>query len=258
VRNPPDECTTIAELAGAHALDALEPGEVLSVSSHLEICPRCAQEYHQHRETISLLAAAGGTAPEGLWPRIAAAIAGDQGPEKLPPLDRIATVSRPRPRWTGWTRFIAAAAVAAAVIAIGFQTARLQHLERQIRQLNAAVNQSGPLAGLGAALVDPRAQHLTLTAASAGRQPVGQLIILPSGASYLVGARLPALPADRIYQLWSDISGRAISVAILGAHPTTVAFNIDPVAPTDAYLVTVEPSGGVVTPTSPPMARAEA
>jgi hypothetical protein len=245
-------------LAGAHALDALEPGEILSVSSHLENCPRCAQEYHQHRETIGLLAAVGGTAPEALWQRIATAIEGDRGLDKPPGLRHLPVASRPRPHWARWTRLLAAAAVAAAAIAIAFQTARVNHLSRQITHLNAGLNQSGQLPGLAAALVDPRAQHLTLTAAAAGRPPVGQLIILPSGASYLVGASLPALPSDHIYQLWSDISGRPISVGILGAHPTTVAFHIDPAAPGDAYLVTVEPSGGVVAPTSPPIAQARA
>ena len=254
----PEDCATIAELAGVHALDALEPDEALSVSSHLEGCSRCAQEYHRHRETISLLAAVGGTAPEGLWERIASAIEGDRGPEEIPRLHPVLLASRPRPRRPTWTRIVAAAAAAAAVIVISVQAARLDHLNHQITRLNTAEKQSGPLPGLAAALVDPSAQHLTLTASAAGRQPVGQLIILPSGASYLVGTSLGELPAGRIYQLWSLTSGRAISVGILGAHPTTVAFNVDPAAPADAYLVTVEPAGGVVAPTSPPIAHADA
>jgi Anti-sigma-K factor rskA len=258
VTSTPEDCATIAELAGVHALDALEPDEALSVSSHLEGCSRCAREYHRHRETISLLAAVGGTAPEALWERIAIAIEGDRGPEQIPRLHPMLLAGRPRPPKPAWTRIVAAAAVAAAVIVIGFQTARVDHLHRQVTRLNTAEKQSGPLPGLAAALVDPSAQHLTLIGSAAGRQPVGQLIILPSGASYLVGSRLGELPAGRIYQLWSVNSGRAISVGLLGAHPTTVAFNVDPAAPANAYLVTVEPSGGVVAPTSAPIARADA
>jgi hypothetical protein len=258
VTSAPEDCATIAELAGVHALDALEPDEALSVSSHLNGCSRCAREYHRHRETISLLAAVGGPAPDALWERIAIAIEADRGPEEIPRLHPMLLAGRPRPRKPAWARIVAAAAVAAAVIIIGFQAARVDHLNSQITRLNAAEQQSGSLPGLAAALVDPSAQHLTLTSSAVGRQPVGQLIILPSGASYLVGSRLGELPAGRIYQLWSVNSGRAISVGLLGAHPTTVAFNVDPAAPADAYLVTVEPSGGVVAPTSAPIARADA
>ena len=39
---------------------------------------------------------------------------------------------------------------------------------------------------------------------------------------------MAALPATSTYQLWSVVAGRAISVGVLGAHPATVAFSVDP------------------------------
>jgi anti-sigma-K factor RskA len=62
--------------------------------------------------------------------------------------------------------------------------------------------------------------------------------------------------SDRTYQLWSIDDGRAISVGLLGEHPSSVAFTVDPSVAATAYLVTVEPAGGVVAPTSAPVAQA--
>jgi len=136
------------------------------------------------------------------------------------------------------------------------QTARVDHLNHRVDQLSALARQTGGSQGLAAALVDPTARHYALVSTSPGGQPVGQLIILPSGASYLVGSRLPQLGSDRTYQLWSMVEGRAVSVGLLGAHPGTVAFTVDPNVATHAYLVTIERAGGVVAPTGAPVARA--
>jgi anti-sigma-K factor RskA len=42
---------------------------------------------------------------------------------------------------------------------------------------------------------------------------------------------------------------------VLGDQPQTVAFSLDPRAATDAFAVTVEPAGGSVAPTRPPVAN---
>src|SRR5438045_1955880 len=60
----------ISELLGAYALDAVDGDEVEEVRAHLDTCPRCADEVHQHREAAAALAFAGERAPEGLWDRI--------------------------------------------------------------------------------------------------------------------------------------------------------------------------------------------
>lgn len=59
------------------------------------------------------------------------------------------------------------------------------------------------------------------------------------------------------YQLWSLVDGRAISVELLGDHPATVASTVDPAVAMSAYLLTIEPAGGVVVaPTSAPIGKA--
>lgn len=253
-------CEPFAELLGVYAVDALDEQEASGVEAHVKCCPRCSQEVDAHRETVALLAAAGGPAPEGVWGRIAAAISGDTAPAATRLAPRLmATIRRPAPRRAGWPRPVYAAglAAAAAVAAvIGVQTSRVDQLNRRVNQLTVAAQQTGGFQGVAAALVDPSARRYTLDSTSSAGQPLGHLLVLPSGASYLVGSRLPPISSASTYQLWSLIDGRAVSVGLLGDHPATVAFAIDPTVTTNAYLITVEPAGGVVTPTTAPVAKA--
>lgn len=252
-----DSCEQIADLLGAYALDAVDPDEAEMVRRHLLRCPRCAAEVDQHRETVVLLAGGGGPAPTQVWDRIASAISSDlpkPAPQPPPRLTAPTVLRRSRRPRALWVAGLAAAAAVAAIV--GFQTVRVNQLNHRVNQLSAAALQTGGFQGLAAALVDPSARHYTLTSTTPGGRPVGQLIILPSGSSYLVGSRLPAVPSDRTYQLWSIDGGRAISVGLLGGHPSSVAFTVDPSVATTAYLVTVEPAGGVVAPTSAPVAQA--
>lgn len=61
----------ISELLGAYALDAVSPDEVLEIEQHLSECPRCRAEVAAHREVAGVLGNMSGTAPAGLWSRIA-------------------------------------------------------------------------------------------------------------------------------------------------------------------------------------------
>lgn len=250
----PRGCDPFTELLGVYAVDALDPDEATLVAAHLRSCPRCAQEVDEHREAIALLAAGGGQAPDGLWERIAESISPEAGAVIPRPAPDVVSKSRRRRRGTSlfWSGGIAAAAALAAIV--GVQTARVDHLNHRVDQLNTAVRQTGSLPGIAAALVDPSAHHYTLVSANNGR-PVGQVIVLPSGTSYLVGSRLPRLSSELTYQLWSLVGSRPVSVSLLGSDPVTVAFRVDPSAPTAAYLVTVEAAGGVATPSGDPVAK---
>lgn len=251
----PTGCGDISELLGVYALDATDPDERAAVDAHLAVCPRCAQEVAEHRETIGLLAASGGDAPDGVWERISQSI--DGGRSQIPALAPMYTPHRRSRRWTiqPVSALAAAAAVAAAVL-LGVQTVRVDHLDHQVGRLSAAARQAGGFQGAAAALVDPSSKHLMLTSTAAGSKPLGEMVVLPSGSAYLVGVNLPALDSTSTYQLWSVVAGRAVSVGVLGDHPSTVAFSIDAAIANQVFLVTVEPAGGVVAPTSPPVARA--
>jgi hypothetical protein len=257
----PDGCEPYRELLGVYALDALDPEEADRVREHLAGCPRCQQEVDQHREAVVFLATAsvGGPAPDRMWERIAESIGTGQPPSGAAAPAPVLPASRPQQaRWRRPAQAVALVAAAVIITLVGVQTARVSNLNHKVNQLAAAARQSAGVEGLAAALVDPTAHHLTLTSTTEGAEPLGQLIILPSGAAYLVGSRLPALATGHAYQIWSMITGRAVSVGVFGARPTAVAFTVDPNSPATAYLITIEPAGGVVTPTTAPVARAEA
>jgi hypothetical protein len=253
-----DECHTIGDLLGAYALDALDPDEAELVAAHLTGCPRCAQEVDEHRQTIGLLAAGGaGEAPTGVWDAIAARIEGSSpAAGSRPPMPVLLSRSRRRSGWQQPSRWLGAAAAAAAAVVIGAGIVQIAHLDHRVSQLTAAARESGGFQGAAAALVDPSARHLVLTATRPAAKPLGELVILPSGSAYLIASDMAPLPDTSTYQLWAVIHGRAISVGVLGAHPAAVAFSVDPEAAAAAYLLTVEPAGGVVAPTTSPIAQA--
>jgi anti-sigma-K factor RskA len=257
VTEPRSECQTIGDLLGVYALDALDTPEAELVTVHLAGCPRCAQEVDEHRQAIGLLAAGGaGEAPRGVWDAIAARIEGSSPAGSRPPMPVLLSRSRRKSVWRQPSRWLGAAAAAAAAVVIGAGTAQIAHLDHRVSQLTAAARQSGGFQGAAAALVDPSARHLVLTATRPAAKPLGELVILPSGSAYLIAADMAPLADTSTYQLWAVIDGRAISVGVLGARPAAVAFSVDPAAAAAAYLLTVEPAGGVVAPTTSPIAQA--
>jgi anti-sigma-K factor RskA len=253
-----DDCQIIGELLGVYALDALDADETERVRVHLAGCPRCAQEVDDHHQTIALLAAGGaGEAPTGVWDAIAARIEGSSPPgNHRPPMPVMLTSSRRSSGWRQPSRWLAAAVAAAAAAVIAVGTLQIDHLDHRVSRLTAAARQAGGFQGAAAALVDPAARHLILTSTGPEPKALGELVILPTGSAYLIASNMAPLPATSTYQLWAVIGGRAISVGVLGARPSAVAFSIDPGTTTAAYLLTVEPAGGVVAPTTTPIAQA--
>jgi len=253
--NPSSDCAPVTDLLGAYALDAVDPDEAAAVRQHLQVCPRCAQEVAEFRETIGLVAAEGGDAPEQLWSRIAASIDAPGAPPALP----LPSLLRPQsvPVWRRWFVALTAAAAAAAVVLVGVQTVRVDHLDHRVGQLSAAAERAAGTDGVGAALSDPSAHRLLLTSTSSVGEVLGELVILPSGGAYMISSAMPALPASSTYQLWSVTAGRPVSVGVLGRSPGTVAFTADNAVTVKQYLVTVEPAGGVTAPTTAPVAQTQ-
>lgn len=243
----------LAELVAAYALDAVEPGEAARVEAHLATCPQCRAELASHHDITGLLANTGGDAPTLLWDRIAAQLeppphdgqspappppwAGRSGPARL----------RARQRW----RLVAVTGTAAAVAAIAVLGVQVGRLDHRVEQL--ATREGGQLAQAArAASADPGARQVLL-ASVAGGPAEARVVIVAPGTAYLFNDHLPRLPGDETYQLWSLDAGRAISVSLLGNHPSTVAFSVDPATAT-SFAITVEPAGGVVSPTAAPVA----
>jgi hypothetical protein len=242
----------IAELLGAYALDAVEPDEAAVIESHLPQCPRCTAELAQHREVAALLANAGSDASVELWDQITARLdpPGDPPPAATV-IDAALAGALPRRlsqrhRRVRWSATGAIAAVAAAVIVL---------LALQVGHLDTQVNQGGVSSAARAALRDPLARTVTLASRSRPGTTAARIVVLPSGAGYMINSQLHRLPGDQTYQLWGVERGRTISLGLLGDQPTDVAFTEGNGTPIAVYAVTVERAGGVVSSTHAPVAE---
>jgi hypothetical protein len=241
----------VAELLGAYALDAVDADEAAVIEEHLSTCPRCAAELAQHREVAALLANAGSDASAELWDRIAARLVppGDPPPAATV-LDAALAGALPRQlsrrhRRARWSATGAVGAVAAAVIAL---------LALQVGHLDNQIDQHGVSAAAQAAMRNPQAHTVVLASMSRPGVTAADIVVLPSGAGYVVDSHLRPLPADETYQLWGLERSRTISLGLLGNHPADVAFTEGHGTPITAYAVTAERAGGVVASTHAPVA----
>ncbi|MGH9047776.1 MAG: anti-sigma factor domain-containing protein [Acidimicrobiales bacterium] len=250
----------VIEALGAYALDAMDPDEAEVVRRHVEECPRCAQELTQLQHTAALLGNVGGEAPEHLWDQIAGRLGEvrpEQGPHAMPatisPI--LARSTRKRPKaLTTVTRRPWVLGVAAAAVVIALLSAQVVRLNDRVGTLNA-LNSSASLNQLArSALNSPGAETIALESANASGGTDAQVVVLPSGAAYLMNSALPRLPASETYQLWGRAGKHLISLGVLGDAPKTVAFTVKSASTYQAYVITAEHAGGVVKSTHAPVA----
>jgi hypothetical protein len=253
-------CDEIGELLGVYALDAVEGDEEASVREHLRGCRRCADEVAAYREAAWRLANSGGEAPVALWDKISSEIHDDAAapePSVLSQLgERRLRLDAPRrARVRVRTQAVVAALVAVAAAVIVLLAVHVQGLDGQVNRLQTAYGSSAAAEGASVAAANPLTEHAELSSTADGRR-LGEVLVLPSGSAYLTGARLPALPDSRTYQLWTKSDRGYVSVALLGHAPSSVAFTLAPSFTHSLLLVTVEPATGTAAPTAAPVASA--
>jgi Anti-sigma-K factor rskA/Putative zinc-finger len=272
----------IQDLLGAYALDAVDPETAAVVERHLEGCLRCSTEVAQHHEVAGLLANSGGASPATLWDGIASQLDGSTPPswERLSArletgADRTDdqmggresaaagagaadgaaddasnvipfTQDRRRVRWVAWTASAVAGAAAVVAVLLGVQ---VHHLDRQVEALQA------PLSGAEqAALNAPSTKRVHLTARPSTGNPVDVMVVLTkSGTGFVQAGQLARLPIDQTYQLWGVVGEKTISLGLLGARPTVMAFSVAGGAAVSAFAITAEHSGGVVQSSNQPV-----
>lgn len=278
----------LQELLGAYALDAVDPDEAAELEEHLRSCPQCQAELAEHRSVASLLANTGGPAPAALWDRIAgsldgegagddglAAALGADGPRATggptttaaPATDPATTgpaATEPgatvtplagrrrgeRGRRPGLVTTVVGAAAAAVVLVVGMVGLRtIQDQDQRIDDLAAQVATTSEDGAAAAALADPDATLVRLTAAD-GELAV-PAVITEDGRGYLLGGGLPDAGDGETYQLWGLDGSRAVSLGVLGRDPRTVPFHVE--GPVDTLALTTEVEGGTDQPTSDPV-----
>ncbi|WP_333767962.1 anti-sigma factor [Streptomyces sp. IBSBF 2435] len=241
---------TVADLhtlTGAYALDALSQGEAEDFARHLAVCPSCAQEVAELRETAARLALAVAVVPPaGLRAQVMAAL---PGVRQLPPHPHTAVVPA-HPRWRRRLPHLAAAACLAAAVAAGAVAVDAQH--RADRQRDRIAQAEQQTAALGALLAAPDAT--THAGAVKGGGSATVVASRQLGRTALFYHGLPRLSDSRVYQLWYSRGGTMVPAGLVGSgRPDGAALLAGSAQGASGVGVTVEPQGGSRTPTGAPV-----
>jgi len=219
----------------AYALGALEEREAAELERHLAECEACRIELRWLEPAVDLLPRSIEQLepPAGLRKRLMATVraeardASPSGIEVPAPMRRRA--------WGTLIRQPAIAVAAAGLLVVGAAAGYLLHEPSESSSVVAA----RPL---------PAAPpHLAGT------------LEREDGSAILTVSRLPALPADGVYEVWVERDGalEPSSLFIPRTDGTAEAAVSGPLDNADAVLVTREPRGGSQEPTSSPLLRAD-
>ena len=258
-------------------VDADDPATREALLKHVASCDDCRREladYQQAGDALAQNVPQIRPRPE-LRARTLAAIAGGSagpvaGASVEPAIVSPTTASPVATRGPGWAAWLAAAAAVAAAVATAglLQTrAELSDMRATLATWQARVADAERRAEASqATLVTYRRQVDVMTADDlllvslgglppAGRAQAKAFVSQSLNAILFTARDLPALPADRVYQLWAVAGGQAISAGTFVPDPRgrsqlvadVPALTVRP----EALAVTVEPEGGVPAPTGP-------
>lgn len=243
-----------AEDLSLYALGALGGEERLAVEKHLQECPACRRELEQLRGDLALLAlsASGPRPPARSRTRLATAIRKE--PRR--------TLVRPRRPKIWWSAFAWAGAATLVVILLLLAIQNIS-LRRRVAHLeaNSTMQDQRLLEAkqLLATLTSPDAAHFTLVAGNTRPQPQGKAIyVRSSGTLVFLASNMPAIPADKAYELWLiPTSGVPIPAGLFKPNARGTAMVIKPPLPAGVeaktFAVTIEPETGSPAPTSQPI-----
>jgi len=243
---------------GSYVVNALDPDELDEFEAHLAVCPTCTREVQEFGETaaqLSLLASA--TPPPALRTSILAAISEVR---PLPPEPSAETAApEPSPRVT-----LPAPAPRRPVDELALR--RQQRRTRVLSVLVAAVVAAAlALGGVVYGLVNARQAQVAQQAAetelltapdvktySATMKDGGQISFVVSKSlnrAMFIGKDLPAVGADRTYQLWTLDGQRAIPDNTVPGGGDRKEFFRETLSGVTGLAVSVEAAGGAQQPT---------
>ncbi|HEY6359922.1 MAG TPA: anti-sigma factor [Vicinamibacterales bacterium] len=219
--------------AAAYVLDSLEPAERVAFEAHLAECSDCAAEVRSLRAVTGALAR--GVPQRTPRPELRERVLG-----ALPGVAPDKTTPRTAGRILRW---LPAAAALALALGLGVYAVLLQG------RLADARSALGVLAAPDVARIDLAGQ----TGAPLARARA--LWSRERGMIFSV-TNLPPLPEGRVYQVWVVTAGAPVSAGLLTPDASgagSAYFETAPdIPPPVAVAVTLEPAGGVATPTGDP------
>ena len=234
-----------------YALGALQGEERRALERHLEECSACRQELEKLQGDVALLAfsASGPRPPARSRGRLMAAIAKEPRRAQLRPQARLA--------WRSALPWMAALAMIVIAILLSHQNSvlrvRLAEFETRSSKQEQQLLEAKQLLST---LSSPDAEHFTLVAGKTPPQPQGKAIyVRKSGILVFLASNMPAIPAQKAYELWLiPRSGAPIPAGLFKPNARGTAAVIRPPLPTgvDAktFAITIEPEAGSSAPTS--------
>jgi anti-sigma factor RsiW len=213
------------ELSALYALDVLDADERARFERHLDDCERCSTELAGLRDAAAALAFVEGPPPPAELRGLILAEARAE-PSNVVPLRSARSVA------TSVAAVFAVAATAAAV-GLGIWAATLNHSLTKERSTTAVLR-------------DPLSRHIDVKGAR------GELVVAPSGDAVL-SVSLPKPPQGKTYEAWV---AKSQQVQPAGVFSDGLVM-LDRRVPHGAQvLVTLEKSGGTLTPTQQPLLNA--
>ena len=234
-----------------YALRELPDQQALEVRRHLDDCPECRRELGDLNSDMALLAlsSVGPTPPQRSRERLLKAI-------KAEPRTSRAVVMR-RPWWSFVPSFVAVLLAIFGLMLWRENTSLRRKLD--VAQQSSAQRQ----ADLERAqlvfdtLTSPESSHFSLVAGKSQPVPEGRASYMQKpGTLVFTAQHLPALPPQKVYQLWLIPASGSAPMPFGTFKPdaqgnaSMIMPNMDKAAP-KMFAVTVEPEGGSQTPTMP-------
>ena len=246
-------CDQARDALSLLVLGAVEPAEAALVSGHLADCGECSAEQRRLAQVVRLL-------PWGL-PEVEPSVGIEQRLQA-----RIAATPRrfaPRLATSRWPAWAPAAAAAALILSLGLSGTSGLLLQRQQSlqaNLDAVNRRDGSYRAALAILASGSGRFLALHASAGGGTSHGLFRMDSStGEVVLLADGLAAAPTGKVYQGWMRRGSERISIGVfapqqgvpvilrLGNQPTSLLSEVD------GFGITVEPVGGSLRPTAPPI-----
>ncbi len=251
------------------ALGAL-PDEDATVLAHVADCAECKTRLAEARGAAALLAFAApqdrpaGTIKAELMARVRANRRSEKmnvWPTRTAQAPGGETKRTPNPRtkryWWTWVLVRTAAVLALVSIALSWQNQRIAaELERERQTAESLIHERQEIERLVGVMAAPDTVTVNLAAVEGMANDGGVVKFNSKAGVVLYEAKLPALPADKSYQVWlvPEI-GAPISAGLLGPGGHAWGNMWTAEVPTNmrakGFAVTVEPVGGMAQPTGP-------
>jgi anti-sigma-K factor RskA len=261
------------ELAAGYALGALEAPDAARFERHLASgCAECARTLADYHEA---LARAAGDAREAPPAYVRRAVLGRVEEAPAPRRSRVALA-------VGWAGSMALAAGIAAALTGAYVRGRYEdrlasvaseaaalrdqlaeqirtvgalreRLDQEERVLTLVRAENAEQARTLALLSEPATRVVTLAGLAPSPRALARVIWNPGAGGLLVATDLPPAPEGKVYELWAIAGGKPVPAGLFtvdaGGKGSVRVPALEGVPQVDVFAVTLEPAGGVPSPT---------